>query len=154
MYDSFYSSTRSHTKNQIASLLFCEEDESQIYGLIRDNECGTTDCGLFAVAFATCLSSGVQPGTCTFKQQNMRKHLYQCLQISKVDMFPIIKCRRGLIVKKSVIISVYCVCRMLECSTFGIIVECSIREKWYHVSCVCVSRKAVEDPTVAWKCYA
>ena len=137
-----------HTqKNQIASLLFCEEDDIQVRFMDVQRQSGTMDCGLFAVAFATCLSSGVQPGTCTIKQQNMRKHLYQCLQISKMDMFPIIKCRRGPIVKSSDIISVYCVCCMPECSTFGIMVKCSICEKWYHVSCVCVSRKVVEDPT-------
>ena len=29
---------------------------------------GTYDCGLFAVAFATCLAIGVHPGSFTFKQ--------------------------------------------------------------------------------------
>ena len=37
---------------------------------------GTCDCGLFAIATDTALVHGIKPGSCLFKQNEMREHLY------------------------------------------------------------------------------
>ena len=53
---------------------------------------GTCDCGLFAIAMATALLSGVEPGACTFKQTEMRKHLYDGFKRGRIlTTFPMLK---------------------------------------------------------------
>ena len=40
---------------------------------------GSSDCGVFAVAFAATLASGGRPGAIGYCQANMRRHLLNCL---------------------------------------------------------------------------
>ena len=91
VFDSIYNTIGSHFRKQIASLLDCEG--KKIYVKIMDVQFqkGGHDCGLFAIDFATALSIGVSPGKCTFKQQEMRKHLYECLNTGELLMFPLVK---------------------------------------------------------------
>lgn len=46
------------------------------------------DCGLFAVAFATALLHGKQPGNFKFQQSLMRKHLDKCITSGNMSDFP------------------------------------------------------------------
>ena len=46
---------------------------------------GTYDCGLFAIAHATALALGEQPGNYLYDQPKMRKHLY-ILQLHQLDV--------------------------------------------------------------------
>ena len=118
VYDSLYCSLGSHTKNQIAALLCFQDTEIAVKFVDVQKQSGTYDCGLFVVAFATCLAIGVQPGSFTFKQQEMRRHLYKCLDNGKMQMFPVLKTRSGCSsVKSNDTIDIYCTCRMPD--TFG-----------------------------------
>jgi len=47
-----------------------------------------SDCGVFAIAFATCLVFGVDPQFVTFYIKKMRPHLASCLRKDKMEMFP------------------------------------------------------------------
>lgn len=49
---------------------------------------GSTDCGLFAVAFATSILLGDQPSSLQYKQKEMRGHLTDCLQNQLMIPFP------------------------------------------------------------------
>ncbi|KAL5508860.1 hypothetical protein EMCRGX_G004118 [Ephydatia muelleri] len=49
---------------------------------------GSKDCGLFAVAFATELCSGEDPTRAVFKHCSMRQHLYNCLEAGEISRFP------------------------------------------------------------------
>lgn len=55
---------------------------------------GSNDCGLFAVANATLLSLGQNPGKYLVNQRLMRNHLYECFRGDKMRIFPWIKDRR------------------------------------------------------------
>jgi len=58
-----------------------------------------------------------------------------------------LKTRRGCSsVKSNDTIDIYCTCRMPD--TFGNVVECSKCKKWYHVCCVHVHKKAVQDQSL------
>ena len=99
---------------------------------------GSYDCGLFAIAFATALAHGCNPGS--YDQQNMRQHLSRCLQNKKMEMFE--KTRRtGMrkIIKTVDFLEVYCTCRMPEISGMDMVQCCKCNE-WYHMHvnyCVC-----------------
>ena len=46
-------------------------------------------CGVFAVAFATCLVFGVDPTFINFDIQSMRPHLATCLRNGRISLFPL-----------------------------------------------------------------
>ena len=47
-----------------------------------------SDCGVFSIAFATCLAYGKDPSTVKFNIPQMRSHLIQCLQSGIMKLFP------------------------------------------------------------------
>ena len=47
-----------------------------------------SDCGVFAIAFATCLCFGQNPSHVTFNVARMRPHLIRCLQTGSMHLFP------------------------------------------------------------------
>lgn len=47
---------------------------------------GTSDCGVYAIAFATALALGKQPECYVFNEQKMRAHLRRCLIGGRMEM--------------------------------------------------------------------
>ena len=113
---------------------------------------GTADCGLFALASATALANGEEPGSFVFDQEQMRPHLIRCLETGKAEQFPIKKSRRKpKKVKSTVKVPVFCTCRMPKRSDFAMI-ECSACRESFHVDvCVDVNTWAF-DRSTKWLC--
>ena len=80
---------------QIASIYKCDEEVLTIRKLGVQQQIGTWDCGLFAVAYAVEVCSGC------FDQTRMREHLYSCLQEGVLKPFPQIRsqARRNLVLR-------------------------------------------------------
>jgi len=100
---------------------------------------GTSDCGLFTVAFAAALCEGIDPTTLVFCQPLMRKHLTACIEMEKIEQFPTSKERRAIIKPvKTECYDVYCICRMPyeEQDTNERMIMCYKCHKWYHDTCV------------------
>ena len=49
---------------------------------------GTVDCGLFAIAYAVCLVNGKDPAKIKFNQQGMRAFYVDSIKKRRLDMFP------------------------------------------------------------------
>ena len=49
-----------------------------------------SDCGVFAIAFATCLVYGRNPSQAHFDIPRMRPHLLKCLKAHSIELFPTI----------------------------------------------------------------
>lgn len=75
------------------------EVEEQVKSLFGGNFQGITnvpvqqqlngsDCGVFAVAFATCLVYGTNPQDFMFHIPQMRPHLLECLKDGEMRLFP------------------------------------------------------------------
>ena len=112
---------------------------------------GGYDCGLFAIAFATALVYGNQPGHFIFHQEKMRAHLIQCLQQQEMSLFPVKKMRRSSRVKSDDENCIYCVCRMPELTNTTWI-QCSSCKECYHSdTCVQVATKFMDSRT-PWHC--
>ena len=47
-----------------------------------------SDCGVFSIAFATCLPFATNPSFITFDVARMRSHLLACLKSGRMSMFP------------------------------------------------------------------
>ena len=68
------------TKEQIAVLLCTKERQITLdYPAVQIQE-GRSDCGVFAVAFATSLCTGDSPAIITYHQPSLRRHLMKCLE--------------------------------------------------------------------------
>ncbi len=96
---------------------------------------GTYDCGIFAIAFALHAALGQKISSIEFNQSAMRTHLMKCFSKKKLMPFPFIEklsARRHYFPMRH--ISLYCVCFMPE--TFGDMVECEVCETWFHQRCV------------------
>ena len=54
---------------------------------------GTTDCGLYAIAYMYALhvANGDDPAKLKFEQKKMRAHFLECLKIKKLVSFPVEK---------------------------------------------------------------
>ena len=81
--------------------------------------------GYFAIAFATSLARGEQPGSFFCEQKAMRKHLIES--------------------------RIHCVCRLPTMEGIKMI-ECSYCGIWYHIDlCVSVSADS-QQPHTKWAC--
>ena len=94
VYDSIYQSVNIKVKEQIASLLYTQEKEIKLKFMNIQKQSGSNDCEIFAVANATLLALGKNPGKYLLNQRLMRSHLYECFVKGKLTIFPWIKERR------------------------------------------------------------
>lgn len=152
VYDSMYPSAGTHVKAQIAALLHTTSPEIRLHFMDVQMQAGGSDCGLFAIAFATALALGKQPGQYRFDQTKMRQHLCKCLESRKIKLFPYTKQRRATesSIKNIETVRVYCVCRMPELPGTQW-VECSRCKEWYHTD-TCVPASQDINHKANWYC--
>ena len=153
VFDSMYASVSTKVKHQIAALLATQTKAIKLSFVDVQKQSGGYDCGLFALAFATALVNGINPGRFLYDQRNMRKHLLECLRNKKMELFPVLKTRRAeMKIKCEDFIEVYCKCRMPE--IVGVdMVQCGKCSEWFHVHCVHVPSEVMEESNVDWFCY-
>ena len=109
-----------------------------------------SDCGLFALAFATDLCHGVDPQTQAYDQENMRAHYVSCLESHEMIPFP--KTSRRVpyhVTKKMTTVAIFCVCRMPNDKKEY--VQCSQCNGWYHPTCVSIPDWVINSRR-RWKC--
>ena len=134
-----YPSVGSYTKKQVAAIVCSKENTITLNMRNVQLQAGGSDCGVFAIAFATALANNINPCECCFKQDAMRDHLQCCLESGKLTMFPLVKRRMPRKVVHHVdIIEFHCSCQMPEVPPM---VECSKCKEWYHIKCVSVYPK-------------
>jgi len=76
------------TKKQIASLL-CTKSSTIVLKIHKtQSQIGKTDCGLFAIAYATELIFGHNPASSEYCQKQMRRYFEQCIADKQLTPFP------------------------------------------------------------------
>ena len=110
-----------------------------------------SDCGLYAIAFATALVFGHNPGCYVFQQNKMRRHLHNCLTQGTLEMFPVEK-GKDLESSCSQSFGIHCICRMPEITDVPM-VECSNCNEWYHLSCIDVPSEVLLNESLPWICH-
>ena len=101
---------------------------------------GSDDCGLFAIAFMLEVCQGNDVKAITFHQSKMRKHQLECLEKGIMSSFPrtrkagIKRSRREQFEE-----ALYCTCLMPDFYDVRMI-ACDACNKWYHCKCVQVKR--------------
>ena len=152
LYDSLYHGISPQTEEQIASLLFvdnAEHIEVSIPPVVQQTN--GTDCGVYAIAFATALCNNLDPTSLKFNRRAIRDHLWQALQCGHLSMFPFEK-RRPQDQNKLVKISVYCECRMPYNPPKDKMAECTGCKKWFHKECQQIADKVFKFARFQWRC--
>ena len=145
IYDSINESTSEDAKWQIAALLRTKDKqiELKIQNVQYQNEC--TDCGIFAVAFATDLAHGCNPSIRLYKQDLLRSHFLKCLSQKSMTPFPSKAKKFG--PPKTEHIEVFCTmsCRLPANESMVQCIEC---KEQYHTSCIDINAILPSG----WKC--
>lgn len=97
---------------------------------------GSSDCGLFAIAFALHSILGDDVAKIEFDQKRMRKHLLKCLINQAFEPFPTlakISPRNKYYPGHQVLL--YCTCEMPEKEIYEM-VACDECDNWYHLACI------------------
>ena len=137
IYDSIRSrvvSTR--TRDQIAAILFSQRQKITLTISAVQEQRGSSDCGLFALAYATSLCSGEHPAQVNYVQHMFRNHLLTCLQRRQITPFPSTTRPRKLLKSYAqVSYNIFCICRLPE---DGRMVQCDQCMEWFHEQCVTI----------------
>ena len=80
-------------KTRLQALFALPKTLSNLLTLMWQMQQGCDDCVLFAIAFATFLARGEQPGGFFYEQKVMRKHLNESLEKQNITAFPVQKIR-------------------------------------------------------------
>ena len=84
VFDSIYDSVDDGTKEVILNVF----GSSAIPQCVKiEKQTGVDDCGLYAIANATCVCFGQDPALMKFNQSLMRLHLAQCIDNKKITPF-------------------------------------------------------------------
>jgi len=104
--------TNNFSTCSIASLLRTEDESFYIDYLNCQQQKNDYDCGVFAIAFATCLLMGQNPLKKTFRQSELRAHLKKCLIDRELTMFPNDDAKFPTVsVLRNEYVEVHCYCR-------------------------------------------
>lgn len=98
---------------------------------------GTTDCGLFSIAYAYHAAKGEKVSGLTLDQENLRNHLSTCFENGEITAFPSSSSNTTFIKssKKHLFVTVYCICAMPD-SYDKKMISCEQCENWYHFKCM------------------
>ena len=151
VYDSLYSSVNTHVKKQIARIIQSAKPVVTLNFVNVQTQTGTCDCGIFVLAFATCLVNGISPESLVFDQSKMRNHLYQCMQRQEITNFPLQKGGKNIRRQNKSVdsMTLSCKCRMPDNEQM---VECTLCKNWYHILCVNVPTDALNNDDTPWYC--
>jgi hypothetical protein len=115
LFDSMFSgSIATSVKEQIAAMLYeLDKDEIDVHVQPVQQQTNSTDCGVFALAFATAICLGYKVSHCHFDVEKMRSHLWKCMKEERMEMFP---CKRIHPTEqpKVVRVNIYCNCRQIK----------------------------------------
>lgn len=72
----------------ISNLFQCGSDKLSIKVAHSQKQRGSSDCGLFAIAFATAIAFGISPMKLKLRQEAVRAHLVHCFDKNHLSPFP------------------------------------------------------------------
>ena len=96
---------------------------------------GSTDRGLYAIAYCATLLENKDPCIVVYHQREMRSHLIHCFQNQRVGSFPVVKHRRISKTEVSLVTIELCpICKQPENEL--LMVYCELCTSWFHQKCV------------------
>lgn len=118
-----YDSLRMNVRCKAVASIVCTHRSQILVDLPEiQQQVGSNDCGLFAIAFATSILKGEDPSSVGYSHSRIHQHLLSCLEKRHIMVFQ----GSSSLEKAQSCISVYCSCHLLKsgrmmCSTSGAI---------------------------------
>ena len=150
VYDSLY---RKHNnvviEHACRMILHAGPEVTFLYEKVQ-KQLGSSDCGLFALAFATDLCHGLDPTKQSYNQEMMRRHFVDCLEKGEMTPFPNTAKRVPFhLAMQKTKVPIFCICRLpYDKEEY---VQCCKCHDWYHTDCVKVPEWAVNTKR-KWGC--
>ena len=134
VYDSVY--CKVSDKILLAELLYTNRPEFTIGLANVSKQLGSSDCGLFSVAYITDIAFGLDPSHHVYQQSDMRDHFFKCLEQKKMEPFPVVKNRTLRNKYSPIAVKIYCYCRRTD--HYGTeMVSCDGPcGEWFHLECL------------------
>ena len=122
----------------------------EIKKLSAQQQKGSHDCGMFAIAFMVEVCEGNDPETVFFSQAKMRAHLQKCFETDLLTPFPRARKSTNFLrsQSQSITIALYCTCRMPDIYDKQMI-SCDMCEEWFHFTCQKLLKSKKEN---FWAC--
>ena len=136
-------------KMQIANLLCCSSSRITARFHKTQSQIGSSDCGVFAIAFATDLAFGLNPASHHYEQDKFRPHFIQCLKSEQMTPFTSNNIQPGK--PKTEYLYVYCHCCMPDDGEERM-ARCTGCKEWYHESCENIPQAVFKDDCNDWIC--
>lgn len=144
-YDSIFDTISMETGKIIANLLKARQSINVNIMNVASQK-GSTDCGLYCIAYCTSLAYKANPCLHIFSQSEMRLHLKSCLETEHFTEFPVLKRRRLAETCRTIhILSICPICRKPYDGEK--MVSCDVCKEWYHEDCV-----PPFDDNLDWMC--
>ena len=89
VYDSLFYNCDNETEHVIANLFQCGPNKVTVKVAYSQKQSGSSDCGVYAIAFATAVVNGLNPSRLKFKQEVMRSYLVNCFTKKHISPFPL-----------------------------------------------------------------
>ena len=137
IYNSLPRRISAHVAKQCGLLLKSNQKKIILRSMNCQQQTGSNDCGLFAIANATELCFGGKPSSVIYDQSSMRKHLQNCFLQDKLTPFPKedVRVEISSEVDGTSEIKVYCSCRLPEDKKQRM-AKCMKCSEWFHEKCL------------------
>jgi len=144
LYDSVHYKVSMSTEQAIVSL-FKPTSSIRIHVKNVAKQRGSSDCGIYAIAYCTLLVNKINPCSVVLQQIEMRHHLKLCLERGYFTMFPVINKNQRLTAEDTIhIIEIYPIYHLSNDG--NLLVSC---KRWFHQDCLHVPTINEDDD---WKC--
>eukprot|EP00111_Clytia_hemisphaerica_P013051 TCONS_00038337-protein len=156
VYDSIYSQTDDSLKRQLCQVYkyFIEDGNLHVSFPKVLRQKGSTDCGLFCLAYATDIACGVLPDNECYLQDKFRKHLLSCLESNNIERFPRDNIENENAVFKAEsteLIPVFCDCQLPATNKM---VKCYYCNEAFHTGCLANTENVNEEHFECHRCKA
>ena len=116
-----------------------------------------TDCGVFALAYATSLLNGQDPESVTYDTSKLRSHLLHWLHQGHMSPFPLTETKHDRCKTKDVALILYCSCRMPwqkadDSDPAMQMAQCDNCLEWFHRCCENIPDNVFVNNSF-WECY-
>ena len=147
---SHLSSTLTHQLCQVYRTSICESGGNSFIAVnvaTVQKQCGSDNCGVFAIAFALHSALGHCLEEIEFDQATMQNHLLKCFTTRNYTPFPTRKVKRACHTR-IMNVDVFCSCRMP--ATYGDMVQCGLCEQCIHIKCI--GLHSLPSSAEEWNC--
>ena len=143
-----------------AKMLKCEDEVLLTKTVPVQKQSNSSDCGLFALAFAFDLANNLDPSIITYNEKIFRKHLLACIENEEITEFP--KTNEWLARTKDKTLfeihEVFCSCRDVffeddvKRDPKNFMAECCNCGEWFHQKCMNIPTNVLTLPDASWEC--